>query len=144
MFNPGNNTKNADLNPAKYPSLAKNPPKFTTAYIVQQRNCRWHCEPTFYLGWASTMIIYIHTLPLKSLHLLSLPLQSLPLRTLRLVFFDQFDYLNIKNISHNGRQKSGTKSTGVLLFVPLRRFYTILFIPLFCRLRDIVKNDLTA
>ncbi len=56
----------------------------------------------------------------------------------------QFDYLNIKNISHNGRQKSGTKSTGVLLFVPLRRFYTVLFIPLFCRQRDIVKNDLTA
>ena len=34
-FNPGNNTKNADLNPAKYASLAKNPPKYTTAYIVQ-------------------------------------------------------------------------------------------------------------
>jgi hypothetical protein len=32
-------------NPAKYPSLAKNPPKYTTAYIVQQSNCRWHCEP---------------------------------------------------------------------------------------------------
>jgi hypothetical protein len=27
-------------NPAKYPSLAKNPPKYTTAYIVQQSNCR--------------------------------------------------------------------------------------------------------
>jgi hypothetical protein len=26
--------------------LAKNLPKYTTAYIVQQRNCRWHCEPT--------------------------------------------------------------------------------------------------
>jgi hypothetical protein len=87
VFNPGNNTKNADLNPEKYPSMAKNPPKYTTAYIVQQRNCRWHCEPTYFLGWASTMIIYIHTLPLKSLHLLSLPLQSLPLQTLRLVFF---------------------------------------------------------
>ncbi len=55
----------------------------------------------------------------------------------------QFDYLNIRNISHNGRQKSGTKSTGVLLFVPLWRFYTVLFTPLFCRLREIVKNDLT-
>ncbi len=33
-------------NPAKYPSLGKNPPKYTTAYIVQQSNCRWHCEPT--------------------------------------------------------------------------------------------------
>jgi hypothetical protein len=101
QFSPGNNTKKQIfkcliqaiirkmqiLNPAKYPSLAKNPPKYTTAYIVQQRNCRWHCEPTFFLGWASTMIIYIHTLPLKSLHLLSLHLQSLPLQTLRLVFF---------------------------------------------------------
>jgi hypothetical protein len=29
--------------------LAKNPPKYTTAYIVQQSNCRWHCEPTFFL-----------------------------------------------------------------------------------------------
>ncbi len=27
-------------------SLAKNPPKSTTANIVQQSNCRWHCEPT--------------------------------------------------------------------------------------------------
>jgi hypothetical protein len=140
VFNPGNNKKNADLNLAKYPSLAKNPPKYTTAYKVQQRNCRWHCEPTFFIGRASTMIIYSHTLPLKSLHLLSLPLQSFPLQTLRLVFFGQFDYLKIKNISHNGLQKSGTKSTEVLLFVPLRRFYTVLFIPLFCRLRDIVKN----
>jgi hypothetical protein len=42
---------------------------------------------SFYAGIASTMIIYIHTLPLKSLHLLSLHLQSLPLQTLRLVFF---------------------------------------------------------
>jgi hypothetical protein len=54
-FNPGNNTKNADLNPAKYPSLTKNPPKYTTAYIVQWSNCRWHCEPTFFSGLASTM-----------------------------------------------------------------------------------------
>jgi hypothetical protein len=37
-------------NPAKYPSLSKNPPKYTTAYIVQQSNCRWLCEPTFYFG----------------------------------------------------------------------------------------------
>ena len=35
-------------NPAKYPSLAKNPPKYTTAYIVQQSNCRWHCEPNVF------------------------------------------------------------------------------------------------
>jgi hypothetical protein len=35
-----------------------------------------------------------------------------------------------------GFQKSGTKSRGVLHFVPLRRFYAVLFIPLFCRLRE--------
>jgi hypothetical protein len=39
-----------EKNPAKCPSLAKNPPKFTTAYIVQQSNFRWHCEPTFFFG----------------------------------------------------------------------------------------------
>ncbi len=33
-------------------------------------------------------------------------------------------------------QKSGTKSRGVLHFVPLRRFYSVLFIPLFCRPRE--------
>jgi hypothetical protein len=31
-------------NPAKYPRLSKNPPKYTTAYIVYQSNCRWHWE----------------------------------------------------------------------------------------------------
>ncbi len=30
--------------------FGKNPPKYTTAYIVQQSNCRWHCEPTFFFG----------------------------------------------------------------------------------------------
>ena len=58
-------------NPAKCPSLAKNPPKYTTAYIVQQSNCRWQCEPTFFLGWAFNKEKSIHTLPLQSLHLLS-------------------------------------------------------------------------
>jgi hypothetical protein len=33
-------------NPAKYPSLTKNPPKYTPAYIVQQSNCRWLCDRT--------------------------------------------------------------------------------------------------
>jgi hypothetical protein len=34
-------------------------------------------------------------------------------------------------------QKSGIKCTGVFLYVvPLRRFYTVLFIPLFCRPRE--------
>ncbi len=35
-------------NPAKIP--AKNPPNYSTACIVQQSNCRWHCEPTFLFG----------------------------------------------------------------------------------------------
>ncbi len=35
-----------------------------------------------------------------------------------------------------GFQKSGTKSRGVLHFVPLQRFYDILFVPLFCRPRE--------
>ncbi len=42
-------------NPAKCPSLAKNPLKYTTAYIVQQSNSRWHCEPTFFYGLDLTM-----------------------------------------------------------------------------------------
>ena len=58
-------------NPAKCPSLAKNPPKYTTAYKVQQSNCRWHCEPTFFLGWAFNTEKSFHFLPLQSLHLLS-------------------------------------------------------------------------
>jgi hypothetical protein len=32
-----------------------------------------------------------------------------------------------------GFQKSGTKSRGVLHFVLLRRFYDVLFVPLFCK-----------
>jgi hypothetical protein len=35
-----------------------------------------------------------------------------------------------------GIQKSGTKSRGVLHFVQLRRFYAVLFVPFFCRLRE--------
>jgi hypothetical protein len=35
-----------------------------------------------------------------------------------------------------GFQKSETKSRGVLHFVPLRRFYDVLFVPLFCLPRD--------
>ena len=33
-------------------------------------------------------------------------------------------------------QKSGRKSRGVLHFLPLRRFYAVLFVPLFCRPRE--------
>jgi hypothetical protein len=61
-------------NPGKCPSLAENPSKYTTAYIVQQSNCRWHCEPTFFLSWAFNKEKSVHTLPLESLHLLSLHL----------------------------------------------------------------------
>ena len=56
--------------PREDSSLAKNPPKYTTAYIVQQSNCRWHCEPTFFLGWAFNKEKSFHFLPLQSLHLL--------------------------------------------------------------------------
>ncbi len=35
-----------------------------------------------------------------------------------------------------GFQKSETKRRGVLHFVPLRRFYDALFVPLFCRPRE--------
>ncbi len=41
--------------PRENSSLAKNPPKYTTAYIVQQSNSRWHCEPTFFIGLDYTM-----------------------------------------------------------------------------------------
>ncbi len=61
-------------NPAKRPSLAKNPPKYITAYIVQQSNCRWHCEPSCLLGWAFNKEKSLHTLSLQSHHLLSLHL----------------------------------------------------------------------
>jgi hypothetical protein len=50
--------------PREMSSLAKNPPKYTTAYIVQKSNCRWLCEPTFFLGWAFNKEKSIHTLPL--------------------------------------------------------------------------------
>ncbi len=66
--------------------FAKNPPKYTTAYLVQQSNCRWLCEPTCFSSLAKTM---------KSLFTPSLsdlygtfpisPSLSLPLQTLRLV-----------------------------------------------------------
>ena len=65
---------------------AKNSLRGTTAYIAQQSNCRWHCEPTFFLGWAFNKEKSFHFLPLQSLHLLSLHLQSFPLETLRLVY----------------------------------------------------------
>jgi hypothetical protein len=61
-------------NPAKYPSLAKSPPKYTTAYIVQQSNCRWHCEPSCLLGWAFNKEKSLHTLSLQSHRLLPLHL----------------------------------------------------------------------
>jgi hypothetical protein len=59
-------------NPAKISVWEKNPPKYPTAYIVQKSNCRWYCEPTFFLGWAFNKEKSIHALPLQSL-----PLQSI-------------------------------------------------------------------
>ncbi len=81
----------------------------------------------------------IHTLLLESLPLLSLPLYSLPLETLRLFSLVSFMTKTTRMIVDNiflGFQKSGTKSRRVLHFVPLRRFYAVLFVPLFCRLRE--------
>jgi hypothetical protein len=85
-------------NPAKYHSLAKNPPKYTTAYIVQQSNCRWHCEPTFFLGWDfdknSLFTPSLFNLPISYLNICIPPSRNPPFRLL-----GQFDYLNIKNSS---------------------------------------------
>jgi hypothetical protein len=41
--------------------LGKNPLKYTTANKVQQSNCRWHCEPTFFLRWAFNKEKSLHT-----------------------------------------------------------------------------------
>jgi hypothetical protein len=37
-------------NPAKYPSLAKNPPKYTIAYTIQWSNGRWQTYILLMLG----------------------------------------------------------------------------------------------
>ena len=63
-------------------------------------------------------------LPLQTLRLLSLV--SLMTKTKRMIVDNLFRWF----------QNSGTKSRGVLHFVPLRRFYAVLFVPLFCRLRE--------
>jgi hypothetical protein len=36
--------------------------KSTTAFIIQKSNCRWHCEPTFFLSWAFNKEKSLHTL----------------------------------------------------------------------------------
>ncbi len=69
-------------NPAKYHSLAKNLPKYTTAYTVQQSNCRWLCDPTFFLKLGLNNQKSIQTLSLQSLYLLSLHLETLRLVSL--------------------------------------------------------------
>jgi hypothetical protein len=76
-----------------------------------------------------------HTLPLQSLHLLS-PSIILPLQTLRLdslVNLIRKTYRIAQQIFEGKARKSGTKSRGFLQFVPLRRLYAVLFVPLFCR-----------
>jgi hypothetical protein len=72
-------------NPAKFPSLAKNPPKYTAAYIVQQSNCRWHVWTFMFIRLGLNNKKSIHTLPLWSAPFLSLHLKSLPFQTLRLI-----------------------------------------------------------
>ena len=57
-------------NPVKYPSWAKNPPNYTTAYIVQQSNCRWHGEPTYWTAvstWDLNRCSFILQVALKML-----------------------------------------------------------------------------
>ena len=48
--------------------------KYTTAYIVQKSNCRWHCERSCQIRLGLNKEKSIHTLPLQYLHLLSLHL----------------------------------------------------------------------
>ncbi len=121
MFNPGNNTKNADLNPAKYPSLAKNPPK----YIVY--HCLYSSTEELQMAlWAYIFLrlgfnnnnLYSHppsqispspispslVLPLQTLHLLSLV--SLMTKTKRMIVDNLFRWF----------QNSGTKSRGDFTF----------------------------
>ncbi len=90
---------NIKRNPRESSSLGKNPPKYTTAYIVQQSNCRWHCEPTFFLRWAFNKEKSLHTLPLQNFSI-SYPPSLIPPSTnppSRLL--GQVDYKNIKNSS---------------------------------------------
>jgi hypothetical protein len=58
-----NDMYHIEKTPRKF-QFEENPPKYTTAYLVQQSNCRWHCEPTFFLRWAFNTEKSLHTLPL--------------------------------------------------------------------------------
>jgi hypothetical protein len=69
LADPYCNIIDTERKPSENCSLGKNPLKYTTANVVQQSNCRWHCERSCLLGYKS-----IHTLPLQSPHLLSLHL----------------------------------------------------------------------
>jgi hypothetical protein len=60
--------------PREIYQFGKKSTKVFHSYIVQQSNCRWHCEPTFFLGWAFNTEKSLHTLSLQYLHLLSLHL----------------------------------------------------------------------
>ena len=142
--------KNADLNPAKYPSLAKNPPKYTTAYNVQQRNCRWHCEPTFFSGWASTM----KSLFTPSLFDLSLSYLSISNPSLSKPSFSSpwsVWWLKLKEclltICFADFKRAGQKVEAFYILYRCGDF-TLYFCPALLpsarEMRDIVKNDLTA
>ena len=64
---------NIQRKPRENSSLGKNPPKYTTAYIVQQSNCRWHCEPTCFSSQTQTMkILFTSSLSNLSLYQLSI------------------------------------------------------------------------
>jgi len=78
--------------PREDSSLGKNPPKYTTAYIVQQSNCRWHCEPTFFLGWDLTQKS-LSSHPLSSISPSPIFLSLIPLsRNPPSCLLGQFDY----------------------------------------------------
>jgi hypothetical protein len=83
---------NIQRKPRETSNLGENPPKYTTAYIVQQSNCRWHCEPTSYVGLLTQKSLFIPSL--FNLSICIPPSRNPPFRLL-----GQFDYLNIKNSS---------------------------------------------
>jgi hypothetical protein len=73
----------------------------------------------------------LSNLSISYLSRLILPLQTLRLGSLVNLIIKT--YRIAKQIFVGKERKSGTKSRGVLHFVPLRRFYAVLFVPLFCR-----------
>ncbi len=77
----------------------------------------------------SLHILSLHSLPLLCISPSIIPQKKIMSRS----FLNSGTLLVIISFCRILFQKSGTKSRGVLHFVPLRRFYSVLFIPLFCR-----------